>query len=269
LNLDADLLSLREGNIICNNCRYSSSACHEKIEEGILKGDQAFSAKCFRCRNCKKKIENLRYARTSQGIFCMPCHEGLMSRTRKKIREASHNSRLEPYSLDKSLPALPPRSVQFPESLSSDASSSYPISTSPEPKIGESSSPKTLRVPRKQVLVNHPSPLGTDPSERALGVPDIMDSPSRPVSITHPSSSMPRPQSGSIASMESPEGGHNEAALQLKQFPDLTIHPHTLSGPPNSADRYPVLFPEPETPEKRKRFSARDLLLGRGNRSRR
>src|SRR3954452_4939209 len=91
LDSDANLLLLGDGSLICNNCTYSCSACGNKIEDlAILTGDQAFCATCFRCRNCKRKIENLRYARTSHGIFCMSCHESLMARRRKKTRAAAN-----------------------------------------------------------------------------------------------------------------------------------------------------------------------------------
>ncbi|KAF8457583.1 hypothetical protein BDZ91DRAFT_800528 [Kalaharituber pfeilii] len=100
---------------------YTCKGCGEILEEGkafeledlaILTGDQAFCAGCFRCRNCKRKIENLRYARTSQGIFCMNCHELLMARRKKKqksARQAAHNTPgpSPMLALDKSLPAIP------------------------------------------------------------------------------------------------------------------------------------------------------------------
>jgi hypothetical protein len=77
-----------------------------------LTGDQAFCANCFKCRNCKRKIENLRYARTSQGIFCMDCHEALMARRRKRTaKSTTQRSKLSVGNnshLDKSLPAIPP-----------------------------------------------------------------------------------------------------------------------------------------------------------------
>ena len=127
LDSDANLLLLGDGSLICNNCTYSCSVCNNKIEDlAILTGDQAFCATCFKCRNCKKKIENLKYARTSQGIFCMECHESLMQRRRKKsqkngsnrhkhIQQPPNNARL----LDKSLPSLPPSAVH-PSAFSPD-----------------------------------------------------------------------------------------------------------------------------------------------------
>lgn len=138
------MLLLGDGSLICNNCTYSCHACGDKIEDlAILTGDQAFCANCFRCRNCKRKIENLRYARTSQGIFCMSCHESLMARRRKRTRAAAAqqrvNSAQSPMHLDKSLPSLPPNAM--PQSdLSSDrdtppidAHADTPTELSPRP----------------------------------------------------------------------------------------------------------------------------------------
>ena len=100
---------LGDGALICSNCTYSCTACGNKIEDlAILTGEQAFCKRCFRCRNCKKEIDNLRYARTSQGIFCMDCHESLMQRRRKRNRAAAANKRQPGVKLDKSLPSLPP-----------------------------------------------------------------------------------------------------------------------------------------------------------------
>lgn len=85
LDSDANVLLLGDGSLICNNCTYSCSVCGNKIEDlAILTGDRAFCEGCFRCRNCKRKIENLRYARTSLGIFCMSCHESITARRRKR-----------------------------------------------------------------------------------------------------------------------------------------------------------------------------------------
>ncbi|KAL1969361.1 hypothetical protein VTN77DRAFT_9554 [Rasamsonia byssochlamydoides] len=132
LDSDAHLLLLGDGSLICNNCTYSCSSCGNKIEDlAILTGDQAFCASCFKCRNCKRRIENLRYARTSQGIFCMDCHESLMQRRRKKKAAAKKPNVL----LDKSLPSLPPE-VENEDQLAREAdkppSKGYP-DASPDP----------------------------------------------------------------------------------------------------------------------------------------
>ncbi|KAI1105156.1 RhoGAP-domain-containing protein [Jackrogersella minutella] len=141
LDSDANLLLLGDGSLICNNCTYSCSACGEKIEDlAILTGEQAFCAACFRCRNCKRKIENLRYARTSQGIFCMNCHESLMARRRKKSKAAAQAKAREkdasPMVVEKSLPALPPNAIP-PNAFSNDRvdpESDTPTELSPRPR---------------------------------------------------------------------------------------------------------------------------------------
>ncbi|KAI2465087.1 RhoGAP-domain-containing protein [Annulohypoxylon bovei var. microspora] len=141
LDSDANLLLLGDGSLICNNCTYSCSACGDKIEDlAILTGDQAFCAACFRCRNCKRKIENLRYARTSQGIFCMNCHESLMARRRKKSKAAAQAKAREkdssPMVVEKSLPALPPNAIP-PNAFSNDRvdpESDTPTELSPRPR---------------------------------------------------------------------------------------------------------------------------------------
>lgn len=124
LDSDANLLLLGDGSLICNNCTYSCSGCGNKIEDlAILTGDQAFCSSCFRCRNCKRRIENLRYARTSQGIFCMSCHESLMARRRKKSRaayEALNNHDPAQPGSSKQLPPLPPSEVPPPLDFESD-----------------------------------------------------------------------------------------------------------------------------------------------------
>ncbi|EGS21502.1 GTPase-activating protein for-like protein [Thermochaetoides thermophila DSM 1495] len=139
LDSDANLLLLGDGSLICNNCTYSCSACGNKIEDlAILTGDQAYCEPCFRCRNCKRKIENLRYARTSHGNLCMSCHESLMARRQKKLKaaQAKREKEASPLLTDKSLPALPPNAVP-PSGYAKDhllSDSDRPTELSPPPR---------------------------------------------------------------------------------------------------------------------------------------
>ena len=46
--------------------------CKQAItEEAIMTGDESYHAHCFTCRTCKRRIEELVFAKTSQGIYCM------------------------------------------------------------------------------------------------------------------------------------------------------------------------------------------------------
>ncbi|KAG6001509.1 hypothetical protein E4U21_004281 [Claviceps maximensis] len=143
LDCDANLLLLGDGTLICNNCTYDCTACGNKIEElAILTGEQAFCATCFRCRNCKRKIENLRYARTGQSILCMECHETIIARRRKNKKAATSGKSREkdhsPMVTEKSLPALPPSAIP-PNAFSNDRvdpDSDTPTEFSPRPRGG-------------------------------------------------------------------------------------------------------------------------------------
>ncbi|KAK3487711.1 uncharacterized protein B0T23DRAFT_406960 [Neurospora hispaniola] len=173
LDSDANLLLLGDGSLICNNCTYSCSACGNKIEDlAILTGDQAFCATCFRCRNCKRKIENLRYARTAHGIFCMNCHESLMARRRKKAKAAAQAKARD---TDKSLPALPPNAVPpsstgfAAEKLAADSDTPTELSPRPRNAYGRQDSssrsssrpdrsPERLAETNKETVLAPPAP---------------------------------------------------------------------------------------------------------------
>lgn len=36
-----------------------------------MTGDESYHAHCFTCRTCKRRIDELVFAKTSQGIYCM------------------------------------------------------------------------------------------------------------------------------------------------------------------------------------------------------
>lgn len=85
LTAHTNMLVLGDGTLVCANCSYSCAVCDRKIMDmAVLTNDQAFCASCFVCRNCKNRIDDLQYARTSQGIFCMSCHNALLARKRQR-----------------------------------------------------------------------------------------------------------------------------------------------------------------------------------------
>ena len=162
LDSDANLLLLGDGSLICNNCTYSCNACGNKIEDlAILTGDQAFCSACFRCRNCKKKIENLRYARTSQGIFCMSCHEALMARRRKRTKpKGATNGSIS--TKEKALPSLPPGAVSqaaFTPDTETPGSEVVPAARSPPERQYQSRADTGSTSIKREV-----SPLAEDAS---------------------------------------------------------------------------------------------------------
>lgn len=49
----------------------------------LFTGDESYHAACFTCRSCSRKIEELVFAKTSQGIYCMACHNERVARSRR------------------------------------------------------------------------------------------------------------------------------------------------------------------------------------------
>ncbi|KAK4193776.1 putative Rho-type GTPase-activating protein [Podospora australis] len=225
LDSDANLLLLGDGSLICNNCTYSCSACGNKIEDlAILTGDQAFCATCFRCRNCKRKIENLRYARTSHGIFCMNCHESLMARRRKKSKAAAQAKQREkdasPMITDKSLPALPPNAVP-------------PMAFPPDRATPDSDTPTELSPrPRAAYGINEPTSRA---GSRLDLSPDRSQEPSKDPSLAPPSQGYRNNRNSTMLSgdlnLGDGEGFFIPVALDPSPAPALTPAPSITPTP--------------------------------------
>ena len=121
LESDLKLLLLGNGSLISNQYTYECSVCNNKIKDLVIfTGDQVHCATCFKCRNCKKRIKNLKWSRTSQGIFCMNCRDSLMQEHRRKAsakgnrrEQKTAQSLLNPQDpLSRALPALSPEAIQ-------------------------------------------------------------------------------------------------------------------------------------------------------------
>lgn len=81
---DTNLLLLSDGSPICSNCSYSCNVCHLPIlDEAIMTGDDSYHAHCFKCKVCKNRIDELVFAKTSQGIYCMDCHNARVAKSRR------------------------------------------------------------------------------------------------------------------------------------------------------------------------------------------
>ncbi|KAK5112269.1 hypothetical protein LTR62_004430 [Meristemomyces frigidus] len=268
LDSDANLLLLGDGSLICNNCTYSCNACGNKIEDlAILTGDQAFCASCFRCRNCKRKIENLRYARTSQGIFCMSCHESLMARRRKKAkgapRQPSSNS-TRPGAAEKALPSLPPGAAPtsaFSPDIESPPSDHY----SEEPNGRSPRQPQQqLRAATNNTVERDVSPL-SDEARRGGHIHSlwlrhgttaddlITDGPTLPASTYNES----RPSNVSEDTDDGEERG----------FLPMAFDPTPAPGPPPASTiarkQVPPTHERPSPPVQAENRLTRDYFTGR------
>ena len=85
------MLLLSDGSPVCANC-YNCKVCKLPIlDEAVMTGDDSFHAECFTCRSCKNRIDELVFAKTSQGFYCMKCHNERVARSRRHL--AKHKQR--------------------------------------------------------------------------------------------------------------------------------------------------------------------------------
>ncbi|KAF8906585.1 hypothetical protein CPB84DRAFT_1675734 [Gymnopilus junonius] len=91
---DTNLLLLSDGSPICANCSYSCNICHLPIlDEAIMTGDDSYHAHCFKCKVCSNRIDELVFAKTSQGIYCMNCHSERMIKIRKHAQKKAEREK--------------------------------------------------------------------------------------------------------------------------------------------------------------------------------
>ncbi|KAH9839288.1 RhoGAP-domain-containing protein [Rhodofomes roseus] len=91
---DTNLLLLSDGSPICANCSYSCNVCRLPIlDEAIMTGDDSYHAHCFKCKVCKNRIDELVFAKTSQGIYCMNCHNQRVARSRRHAQRQREKER--------------------------------------------------------------------------------------------------------------------------------------------------------------------------------
>ncbi|EAU91294.2 signal transducer [Coprinopsis cinerea okayama7 len=93
---DTNLLLLSDGSPICANCSYSCNVCRQPIlDEAIMAGEDSYHAHCFKCKVCKNRIDELVFAKTSQGIYCMKCHNERMIRIRKHAQKKADREKAQ------------------------------------------------------------------------------------------------------------------------------------------------------------------------------
>ncbi|KAF9051044.1 RhoGAP-domain-containing protein [Hymenopellis radicata] len=163
---DTNLLLLSDGSPVCANCSYNCNVCKQPIlDEAIMTGDDSYHAHCFKCKVCRNRIDELVFAKTSQGIYCMDSGGSGSSssrdaRMRRDIGPSSSGSHLQdtPGSsksyYTSSSPASTPRTKDTPSSS--------------RRRSGPYNSPSYLTplfpLPPQQLSVNVAPPADVDPS---------------------------------------------------------------------------------------------------------
>jgi LIM domain len=85
---DTNLLLLSDGSPVCASCSYNCAVCKQPIShEAIMTGDESYHASCFTCKTCSRHIGELVFAKTTQGIYCMSCHNDRVARSRRHAEQ--------------------------------------------------------------------------------------------------------------------------------------------------------------------------------------
>ncbi|THH15660.1 hypothetical protein EW146_g4855 [Bondarzewia mesenterica] len=72
---------------------FGCSVCHQPIlDEAIMTGDDSYHAHCFKCKACHNRIDELMFAKTSNGIYCMNCHYERLERSRRHAEKQKERS---------------------------------------------------------------------------------------------------------------------------------------------------------------------------------
>lgn len=58
-----------------------------------MTGEDSYHAACFTCRTCHKRIDELVFAKTSQGFYCMKCHNERVARSRRHMAKKQTKER--------------------------------------------------------------------------------------------------------------------------------------------------------------------------------
>ena len=154
---DTNLLLLSDGSPICAECSYNCNICQQPIlDEAIMTGDDSYHAHCFKCKVCHNRIDELVFAKTTHGIYCMNCHNDRMAKIRRHAQRKREKEKAATPSASSSArerdpkdlhPVSPPHPIH-PSSLTPPTS--LPIVSLHPPRFAHKHPPL--------VSVRHPPP---------------------------------------------------------------------------------------------------------------
>lgn len=186
-----------------------------------MTGDDSYHAHCFKCRSCHNRIEELMFAKTSHGIYCMKCHHQRVARSRRHAQK--HKEREStPVVGSSSKSQSAPHVVCCPFSPSHQAY--RPLILIPQ------NAPAGLST--TDSAANSPAVSTTSPAQTSSDWP-------RPVTSLHRSSSKSQPQTPQSA----------QQSTQLDDRDERRRGPHTPTIPVQpSPQTSRTVIPSPTSP---------------------
>ncbi|KAG1870239.1 RhoGAP-domain-containing protein [Suillus subalutaceus] len=201
---DTNLLLLSDGSPICANCSYNCNVCHQPIlDEAIMTGDDSYHAHCFNCKVCHNRIDELVFAKTSHGIYCMTCHNERMAKIRRHAQRKREREKAAEGSASSSTREREAREFLAENAVSDRQQAISPPSSSSvrlKPSattFRDTPSMRSLNQPREDALSalernRKSSPLQDEPPQTSAkngAQPSIFPSSPRPIQHKLPASS--------------------------------------------------------------------------------
>ncbi|KAJ2451432.1 Rho-type gtpase-activating protein [Coemansia sp. RSA 2336] len=164
IEFDSNLLFLADGKPICPECSYCCSLCKKPIfDEAIVTVEGTYHSECFRCTNCKQRIQGKSFAKTSQGIiYCVACYS-----ERRERKKAARRRREHQVVEEKSLPQLPQEAAKAAQAAKTTAAAEESRSSVPGSGAGSPNknvvSPGNLQSAATSAMTSPPtaSPAAT------------------------------------------------------------------------------------------------------------
>ncbi|KAI0771795.1 hypothetical protein BC629DRAFT_1583291 [Irpex lacteus] len=249
---DTNLLLLSDGSPVCADCSYCCNVCGQPIlDEAIMTGEDSYHAHCFNCRVCKKRIDELVFAKTSQGIYCMPCHNERVARSRKQHerREKEKRERERKAAAAAAAAGERPGSAGVPSNT--DASSGRTVDAARKEPSSAAATPTAISITRNPSLKK--------------GLPSSPAAARSPPSSSEPPRSLTTPLSN-VENLAPPPGQAPEKTLQkAKSYDDRQLNAAAQQQQQQNTDPTTstngLLVPDNATSRKEKRRSINPGLV--------
>lgn len=126
-----------------------------------MTGDESYHAHCFTCRSCSRRIEELVFAKTSQGIYCMACHNERVAKSRRHAEAKRNRAARKEREKEKERERERERESQEAEQAQPPAQASGSTDSSPLAVSNQKLSSSVLASPNPSNISQFSTPAAT------------------------------------------------------------------------------------------------------------
>lgn len=200
-----------------------------------MTGDDSYHAHCFKCKVCHNRIDELVFAKTSHGIYCMNCHNERMAKIRRHAQRKREKEKAANANRDREH-----RGGFVDTAVSSPPS--YPSIFLDPPY--QSSHPSQILSPPSSLRSKSSAPVLRDaPSTQTLHVSlhEVTSAPSRKPRSASPVDRTPTPVNGSHSTVSTPtERGPDSQSQPTSSRPSQQSQSFVMTvAPPDMNRRLP------------------------------